>query len=83
MEMIDTYITNHKKNIYQYIETSPILELCLALDRHLGLRVPKWCWNRREWTERAHGRQRWRRICRGKRQKRQGVMGMWKRMITN
>ena len=44
MEIIDTYITNHQKTISQYIVTIPILELCLAVDQHLGLRVPKWWW---------------------------------------
>ena len=42
LEMIETYISNHQKTISQYIETSSILELCLAVERHPGLRVPKW-----------------------------------------
>ena len=44
LEMIETYITNHQKTISQYIATSPILELCMAVERHPGLRVPKWWW---------------------------------------
>ena len=44
IEMIDTYITNHQKTIYQYITTSAILELYLAVKRHMGLRVSKWWW---------------------------------------
>ena len=43
LEIIETYITNHQKTISQYIATSPILELCLAVERKLGLQIPK-CW---------------------------------------
>ena len=42
LEMIDTYSTNRQKNVPQYIANSTILELCLAVERHPGLVVPKW-----------------------------------------
>ena len=42
LEMIETYITNHHKNISQYIVTSPILELYMAVERQPGLRVLNW-----------------------------------------
>ena len=51
LETIGTYITNHQKTISQYISTSPILNLCLAVERNPGLRVPKWWWEQEgmEW----------------------------------
>ena len=42
LEMIETYIITNQKTTSQYIATSPILELYLAVERHPGLQVPKW-----------------------------------------
>ena len=53
MKMIEAYITNHRKNISQYIATSPILELFLAVERQPVLQVPKWWWEQEgmDWEE--------------------------------
>ena len=39
-----TYVARHLNTVSQYIDTMPTVDLCLAVERHLGTRVLKWWW---------------------------------------
>ena len=81
--MIDTYITNHqKKNPY----ISRLIQYWSYVWRWRGTRgygSQSGGGNKMVWTGRALGRRQWRRRWKEQRQKRQGMMGRWKRMMTN
>ena len=44
MDIIETYIAHHQNTISQYIVTSMILDLCLAVEHHPGPKVTKRRW---------------------------------------
>ena len=46
LEEVDTYVLHLYNTIAQYIATRPILEICLAAERRLGV-----CVNRRWWEQ--------------------------------
>ena len=44
MEDIGVYITHHQNTVAQYIETRPIMEVCLAEEQKMGLCLSRrWC----------------------------------------
>ena len=40
-----TYISHHQNIVTQYITNIPIMNLCLAVDRHLGKMMSKKWWD--------------------------------------
>ena len=46
LEDMETYFLRRKNTIAQYITTSPILELCLEVERKPGVRVVKIWWEK-------------------------------------
>ena len=39
LQQVETYVSCHQNTLVQYIETKPIMELCLAEKRRPGIRV--------------------------------------------
>ena len=44
MQEVETYVYRHQKIVPQFIATSPIMDLCLEVDRRTGSRVTNWWW---------------------------------------
>ena len=43
-EDMETYISRRNNIVAQFIATRSILDVCLGMDRHPGVRVAKWWW---------------------------------------
>ena len=46
LETVDTYVLFHQNTLTQFISTRPILDLCMEVERQLGMWVVHWWWSK-------------------------------------
>ena len=44
LQEVETYISRHQDTVAKFIATRPIMDLCLAAERHPGSQVTNWWW---------------------------------------
>ena len=44
LQEVDTYVSHRQKTVTQFTATRTIIDLCMATERHIGLRVYMWWW---------------------------------------